>query len=169
MQAYPDRLSDWNMHLIQCDDVIFCVRIRLVQADKVRVCDELGVGTAEPTVTAGIMEVPLKLLCRNVNLRRILLSVGKIDRSPDALPHKYEHCEDYSRQDQQKRLSFMLVMPIGVVLISAMAIPCNEVTKRTLDQQESDAADNENCHEQAVNALPVLRSKFWKPKRLCDE
>src|SRR5690242_1133401 len=102
------------------------------------------------------MEVPGKLLAGNLNNRGVCRSIREINRGPHPLPHEHENSEDHCRHNQENGLGLRIVVPVRRAFIRVLSISCYEVAQCALNENKSDAADDEYSHEKAVDARAVL-------------
>src|SRR5204862_2558655 len=95
--------------------------------------------------------------------------VRKIDPCPTALAHKYENGEDHGSSDQQECFGLWIIVPVRGMLASIFSVSRDEKGECSLNENEGYSANDEHCHEKAVNLAAVLGSQSRKPIRLRNE
>src|SRR5207237_4429517 len=109
------------------------------------------------------MEVPEELFAGDLNDRRILGLVCKVDRSPHALAHEDQDGEDHCGNDQEYRFNLRIIVPVRCVLAAVASVPRNEESKRSLNKYKSNASNGQHRAEETVNPGAVLRGQHGKP------
>src|SRR5262245_58210820 len=112
------------------------------------------------------MKIPEELLAGNLNDRRVRRSVCKINRSPNALSHEHENRQYHGRGDQKKGFGSRIVMPVRRPFSRILAVTRDKVAQSSLNKNESNTADDQHGHEEAVDPLAVLGRQRREPIRL---
>src|SRR5687768_14023656 len=117
------------MHFVLRDDVVLRGGIVVVDSYLIRGTDQSRIGSAEHTVSPGIMDLPGKLLGGDMDDHRVIGHPGEKHVVPDTLAHEYEHNEDYGRNCKKNSLGFRIVMPVRRVLVILSAVSGGEISK----------------------------------------
>src|SRR5262249_32162248 len=98
----------------------------------------------------------------DLNDRRILRLIRKINGCPYALSHENQNSEDHGSGNQENRLDLRIVVPVGGALVTVRPIARDEQPQRSLNQHKRNACNDQNCSEKSVDRAAVRGEKHRK-------